>query len=131
MPVRLNPRETAQIAARPRVEQWPRHAPISLPVAVALLMPDGPLTVRSLRTARACGQLATCMVAGKVLTTIAAVEAITAPALLDPTAPTRRRQRQPLPPIDPADDVPASPRTRSHAALMARVAPKSLRGPKA
>ncbi|MCP1558837.1 UNVERIFIED_ORG: hypothetical protein M2438_002927 [Methylobacterium sp. SuP10 SLI 274] len=66
-------RVPARIVARPDPEQWKEDELLTLPEAAALLWPDGPLTVSSLRTAVRDGQLQVAVVAGKILTNRAAL----------------------------------------------------------
>ena len=128
MSVRLTDRERRRVAARPLVTQWDRCELMTLAEAVAVCMPDGPLTVRSLRTARAAGQLATCTIAGKIFTTVQAVETISATRPLDPDKPPARRNRQ-TSSCGRQEGGTMAYRTRVHAALMEAVAPGPRRRP--
>jgi hypothetical protein len=66
---RLPPR----VAKRPDPCQWSEDELMSLAEAAALFWPDGPLSVASLRTAIAGGQLHVAVVARKFLTTKASI----------------------------------------------------------
>lgn len=62
-----------RVLARPSPELWDLDELMSLPEAVRLFWPDGPLTVNSLRVAIRDGTLPVAIVAGKHLTTRRAV----------------------------------------------------------
>jgi hypothetical protein len=62
-----------RIEARPSPEDWKAEELLTLAEAAALFWPDGPLTVTSLRTAVRDGQLEVAEIAGKLLTTKAAI----------------------------------------------------------
>jgi hypothetical protein len=57
-----------RIAERPSPHDWSDDELLTLPEAAALFWPAGPLSTRSLRTAKRHGQLAVVMIAGKMLT---------------------------------------------------------------
>src|SRR6516165_5367405 len=65
--------------ARPRPDQWADDEAMTLPEAVAVFYPDGPLTLSTLRTAARAGQLAVARVAGKNLTTPKAMRELVKP----------------------------------------------------
>ncbi|MET3694838.1 hypothetical protein [Methylobacterium goesingense] len=67
--LRIPPR----VAARPSQIEWDDDELLTLPEAAALMWPNGPLTVSSLRTAVRDGQLQVVVVAGKILTNRAAL----------------------------------------------------------
>jgi hypothetical protein len=67
-----------RVLQRPDPVQWTDDELMNLPEAAALFWPDGPLTVASLRTAIRDEQLAVAVIAGKFLTTKAAVTAMSA-----------------------------------------------------
>jgi len=77
-------RETPErVERRPDPAQWSEHELLALHEAVALLWPDGPVTVSSLRTAIAKGELAYVRLAGRIYTTRAACAAMAACAAGD------------------------------------------------
>ncbi len=100
---RLPPR----IAKRPDPSQW-RGELLTLPEAVALRWPDGPLSVKSLRNAIAKGQLGHVRIARKLFTTIESLEEMCRCATIDPARP------------DPVPDHPAGGATEV-ASLLARM----------
>lgn len=63
-----------RIEKRPSPEQWGDDELLTLAEAAALLWPDGPLTTTSLRTAVRQGRLEVAEIAGKLLTTKAALQ---------------------------------------------------------
>lgn len=63
----------SRVTTRPDPEQWGEHELMSLAEAAALMWPQGPLTETSLRTAVRQGRLPISKVAGKFLTTRAAL----------------------------------------------------------
>lgn len=65
-----------RVAERPRVEDWKDDELLTLPEAVALFWPRGPLTVTSLRTAGHEGSLEITVVAGKHFVTPAAIRSM-------------------------------------------------------
>ena len=67
-----------RVVQRPDPQQWTDDELMNLPEAAALFWPDGPLTVASLRTAIRDEQLAVAVIAGKFLTTKAAITAMSA-----------------------------------------------------
>jgi hypothetical protein len=69
----------ARTRLRPDPEQWLPDETMTLVEAVAVFFPQGPLTLSSLRTAIACGGLAIARVAGKDLTTPAAIRKLVTP----------------------------------------------------
>jgi len=71
--VRVGP---PRVAERPRVEDWKEDELLTLPEAVALFWPRGPLTVTSLRTAGHEGSLEITVVAGKHFVTPAAIRSM-------------------------------------------------------
>lgn len=71
--VRVGP---PRVAERPRVEDWKEDELLTLPEAVALFWPKGPLTVTSLRTAGHEGSLEITVVAGKHFVTPAAIRSM-------------------------------------------------------
>jgi len=62
-----------RLVQRPQPDQWGDDELLTLPEAAALFWPHGPLTTASLRTAHRDGQLAVAVIAGKYLTTKAAI----------------------------------------------------------
>jgi hypothetical protein len=62
-----------RILERPDPAQWDENELLNFKEAVALFWPSGPLTVHSLRTAHRSGQLGVAVIAGKFLTTKAAI----------------------------------------------------------
>jgi hypothetical protein len=83
------------VAARPDPNNWHPDAPLSLMEAAALFFPDGePLSEKSLRHAARTRKLAITVVAGKILTSPAAIRDMLKPKLVDAPAPAR-------PPPDP------------------------------
>ena len=62
-----------RIAAKSDPAAWPEDALLTLPEAASLLWPTGPLTTKSLRSARKAGQLRTVTIAGKVFTNLQAL----------------------------------------------------------
>jgi hypothetical protein len=66
-----------RVLRRPDPAAWSPDELLALHEAVALLWPRGPLTVSSLRTAAASGQLACARIAGRLYTTRAALAAMT------------------------------------------------------
>lgn len=69
----------ARIRLRPKPDEWGPDELLTLPEAAALFFPDGPLTLSSLRTAAAAGDLAVARVAGKDLTTPRAIKKMVTP----------------------------------------------------
>jgi hypothetical protein len=67
-----------RVSRRPDPNQWSDDELLALHEAVALLWPSGPVTVSSLRTAIASGQLAHARIAGRIYTTRAALAAMAA-----------------------------------------------------
>lgn len=92
---RERPRRTtrvpARVVARPSPDQWKEDELLTLPEAAALLWPDGPLTVSSLRTALRDGKLQVVVVAGKILTTRAALREMGTCGPLPPSGVGRRQ----------------------------------------
>ena len=72
--VRVEP--PPRVAERPRVENWLPDELLTLPEAVALFWPSGPLTLTSLRTAGHEGSLEITVVAGKHFVTPAAIRSM-------------------------------------------------------
>jgi hypothetical protein len=66
------------VALRPDPAQWSDDELLALHEAVALIWPQGPVTVSSLRTAIAAGDLAHARIAGRIYTTRAALKALAA-----------------------------------------------------
>jgi hypothetical protein len=66
-----------RVARRPDPAEWSADELLALHEAIALLWPAGPLTVSSLRTAIARGDLACARIAGRIYTTRAALAAMT------------------------------------------------------
>jgi hypothetical protein len=62
-----------RVLVRPHPSQWDERELMNFVEAAALFWPDGPLTVHSLRTAHRSGQLGVVVIAGKFLTTKAAI----------------------------------------------------------
>jgi hypothetical protein len=62
-----------RVARRPDPDAWRDDELVALHEAVALLWPDGPLTVSMLRTAIAKGQLGHLRIAGRIYTSLAAM----------------------------------------------------------
>lgn len=67
----------SRIANRPDPRQWGEHELMTLAEAAALMWPDGLLTETSLRTAVRDGRLPISKIAGKFLTTRAALSTLT------------------------------------------------------
>jgi hypothetical protein len=67
-----------RVARRPDPDLWSADELIALHEACALLWPSGPVTVSSLRTAIACGELAYVRIAGRIYTTRAELSAMAA-----------------------------------------------------
>jgi hypothetical protein len=67
-----------RVARRPDPDEWSADELMALHEAVALLWPRGPLTVSSLRTAIARGELAFARIAGRIYTTRDALAAMAA-----------------------------------------------------
>ena len=82
-----------RVAARPRLDSWSDTEPLILAEAAALLCPEGfPITVTTLRTARAAGTLATFRMAGRIYTTPADLRAMSRTEVLPrPPLPARAR----------------------------------------
>ena len=96
------PRIPPRVAARPSPEDWLDDSPISLMEAAALFFPDGePLSEKSLRHAARTGKLAITVVAGKILTSPAAIRDMLKPKLVAPPAAAQPPPAQPPPPADP------------------------------
>lgn len=83
-PKRARRNPFARLQARPLPADWPEDEPMTLPEAVAVFWPDGPLTITSLRTAIRNGDLAFRKIAGKVFTTPRALKEMTAVRRADP-----------------------------------------------
>ena len=62
-------RRPARVASRPFPSQWERTELLTLEEAASLFWPQGPITVRTLRTAMRDEVLAVTWIAGKVFTT--------------------------------------------------------------
>jgi hypothetical protein len=76
-PVEQRRRETpARVKRRPDPQAWGEDELLALHEAVALIWPAGPVTVSSLRTAIAKGELAYARIAGRIYTTRAALAAM-------------------------------------------------------
>jgi hypothetical protein len=115
-------RTPPRIAKRPDVSSWGRTDLITLPEAVALRWPDGPLTVKSLRNAIAKGRLGHVRIARKLFTTLDSLDEM-----------CRCVTTAPAPP-DPPPDAPAAPAPTEVAALLARMGmlgSRSARTPRA
>jgi len=82
-----------RIDQRPHPDQWSDDELLSLPEAAALFWPDGPLTTASLRTAHRDGQLAVAVIAGKFLTTKAAIVQMGACSLRTAAEPQAQQPR--------------------------------------
>jgi hypothetical protein len=67
-----------RVSRRPDPAAWSEDELIALHEAVALLWPRGPVTVSTLRTAIAAGELAHARIAGRIYTTRAALAAMAA-----------------------------------------------------
>ncbi len=67
-----------RVARRPDPGAWSEDELLALHEAVALLWPRGPVTVSTLRTAIAAGELAHARIAGRIYTTRAALAAMAA-----------------------------------------------------
>ncbi len=67
-----------RVERRPDPHQWSEDELLALHEAVYLLWPQGPVTVSSLRTAIAKGELVYAKVAGQIFTTRAALSALAA-----------------------------------------------------
>ncbi|MGD0846409.1 hypothetical protein [Bradyrhizobium sp.] len=70
-----------RVRQRPDPAQWREDEFMSFREAASLFWPDGPIKPASLRTAQRDGQLAVARIAGKVLTTRSAIEAMVKEAL--------------------------------------------------
>jgi hypothetical protein len=70
---RSRPAVPQRVAKRPSPDEWQVDELLTLPEAAALFWPDGPLTTTSLRTAVRDRQLEVAVIAGKFLTTKAAI----------------------------------------------------------
>lgn len=68
-----------RVKLRPLASEWEDTEPVTLVEAIALLFPNGPLTVKSLRTAIHRSDLAAARVAGKDFTTLKAVREMMKP----------------------------------------------------
>ena len=78
---RIAAAQLPQVAARPDPSQWAPDEPLSLHEAAALFFPDGePLSLTSLRNAVREGKLGIAVVAGKFLTTPAAIQEMLRPS---------------------------------------------------
>lgn len=90
-----------RVRNRPSVDQWGADESMTLAEAVALFFPDGPLNIKSFRTAAKRGQLAIRRVCGRDFTTPDAVREMLRPELRAPTtiAPSERA----LPPSRPTE----------------------------
>jgi hypothetical protein len=106
-----------RVAGRPDPAQWGEDELMSLTEAAHLFWPQGPIRPASLRTAQRDGQLAVARIAGKVLTTRGAVEAMIKNTLRATARPTRSRTR--------SSAAPASGRSELRAKIEALVAPKA------
>ncbi|MGA0564970.1 hypothetical protein ACO2RV_21205 [Ancylobacter sp. VNQ12] len=83
---RTRPRDPLfRVRNRPSVDQWAADESMTLAEAVALFFPDGPLTIKSFRTAAKRGQLAVRRVSGRDFTTPDAVREMLRPELRVPT----------------------------------------------
>jgi hypothetical protein len=78
-----------RVLQRPNPQQWTDVELMNLPEAAALFFPDGLLTVASLRTAIRDKQLAVAIIAGKYLTSKAAVTAMSACSIGAPSVSQR------------------------------------------
>lgn len=74
-----------RVAKRPTPDEWQVDELLTLPEAAALFWPDGPLTTTSLRTAVRDRQLEVAIIAGKFLTTKAAIHRMSACKILKNT----------------------------------------------
>lgn len=92
-----------RVARRPDPAQWDLDELMTLPEAVALFWPDGPLTVRSLRTAIRDRRLPVSVVAGKHLVTRRALTEMSACTFLNGPGP------------DPKAEIPAPTRVMAPA----------------
>jgi hypothetical protein len=63
----------SRVLERPDPAQWGDQELMNFKEAIALFWPAGPLTIHSLRTAHRQGQLGVAVIAGKFLTTKAAI----------------------------------------------------------
>ena len=70
-----------RLVGRPAVYQWADDEIVTLEEARALFFPNGPLTVKSLRSAVRLGQLASDSIAGRLYTTPSAVRSLLEPQL--------------------------------------------------
>nr|BCE70257.1 hypothetical protein XF8B_03680 [Bradyrhizobium diazoefficiens] len=80
------------MADRPDPAEWADDELMSLAEAAALLWPGGPLSVSSLRTAERDGRLAVVSIAGKILTTKAALREMAKCSASSRERSTRRTQ---------------------------------------
>ena len=85
MVIRDNIKLPPRIAMRPDPKDWDNDESLTLDEAAALFWPHGPLTTTSLRTAIKDKQLAFVAVAGKFLTTPAALKEMVRPTIPPPT----------------------------------------------
>lgn len=91
---KLTPKEAARIKDRPERHMWDGDESMTLAEVLTIGQPNGPMSVRSLRTARDAGQLATVKLANKLYTTLNALAAMTVPVISAPKvsrAPNGRR----------------------------------------
>jgi hypothetical protein len=116
-------RRPARIASRPNPSQWGREELLTLDEAAALCWPEGPITVRTLRTAVRDGVLGVAWIAGKVFTSLEALEDMS------------RCRTKPAPPeaaTEAAHAAPAAPkgqpgRNAATEALLAEIAAQKAR----
>ncbi|WP_237481828.1 hypothetical protein [Lichenibacterium dinghuense] len=101
----MTDRALTRVAARPAVTDWDEDEILTLFEAVALMFPDGAVTISTLRTAKRKRELATRRIAGADWTTIAHVREMIRPRLSEPAASRRRRRASPVPP--PVTDLEA------------------------
>jgi hypothetical protein len=71
------PPDVSRLTAKPHPDDWEWDELLTLPEAAMLLWPNGPLTVRTLRTAVRDGQLAVARIASKLFTTRRALSEMT------------------------------------------------------
>jgi hypothetical protein len=74
--------DLSRVLARPDPDQWAADELLTLPEAAQLMWPNGPLCTASLRTAARDGRLVITVIAGKHLTTKAALKGLSVCSIL-------------------------------------------------
>jgi hypothetical protein len=97
----------ARVASRPLPSQWAPDELLTLPEAAALFWPEGPITVRTLRSAERDGALAVTWIAGKPFTTPEAIRGMTK------CTPRRPAENQSAMAADPPTELDARPAPRA------------------